>query len=319
MSRGQQDGATRSALRPRRSAVTEVGLLARRILRDGRRGRIAAVFERSVYAVFDDDRVCIGLNEIGSGPLHVLCNGLTPHAFSPGQELMLADGMLSAGDMVLTGLDAARMWRPAPSPRWTRESLRDGLLAVDGLWHVTPAEEGLAAAGSVQRLAPQSRAVAAAAPALTALAQLIDAELQGHRSASQDQALAADLIGLGPGLTPSGDDLLGGAMIALASLGSVEVRDALWDALRGHLTRTNDISAAHLCSAAQGYAAAALHDAIGATMAGRTDRIPSALVALASIGHSSGRDAFAGALIAFRAVLRQRLQDPRLGSAVAAA
>src|SRR5262249_61840430 len=50
--------------------VTEVGVLARRMLRGPRRGHIAAVFERSLYAVFGDEWICIGQRSIGSGAMH---------------------------------------------------------------------------------------------------------------------------------------------------------------------------------------------------------------------------------------------------------
>ena len=319
MGRNQNGREVRATPRPDCSVISEVGLLARRALCGGRRGRIAAVFERSFYAAFDDDWVCVGVNGIGSGPLHVLYNGIVPLALSPGQEIVVADGMISVGGLALADLDVARTWRPEAPPRWTRETLHAGLLAADALWHVAPEEQGLASAGFAQRTGPQSRVLVAAAPGLEALARLIEAGRRGQRASPHDAGLVADLIGLGPGLTPSGDDLLGGAMAALASLGLFETRDALWDALRAHLLRTNDISAAHLRSGALGYVAAALHAAINATMAGQVDRIGPALVAVSSIGHSSGQDAFAGALIVFRAVSRQMLLDQLPGSAVAAA
>src|SRR3954470_23696445 len=112
MGRDQNGREARAASRPDCSVISEVGLLARRALCGGRRGRIAAVFERSFYAAFDDDWVCFGLNGIGSGPLHVLYNGIVPHALSPGQEVVVADAMLSVGRLALAGLDVARTWRP---------------------------------------------------------------------------------------------------------------------------------------------------------------------------------------------------------------
>src|SRR5215203_3274191 len=133
----------------RPGAVTEVGVLARRALGHKRRGRIAAVFDRSLYAVFDDDWICIGSKAIGSGPLNVLCGGIALGRFSPGQEIAITDTALLLADVKLSGVDVAQVWSPAPPPDWTRESLHAGILAVDRLWHVTPMEEGLAASGCV--------------------------------------------------------------------------------------------------------------------------------------------------------------------------
>jgi hypothetical protein len=284
--------------------VTEIGVLARRALRGPRRGRIAAVFDRSLYAAFGDDWICIGQGAIGSGPLHVLCDGIVPPGFSPGQEIALVDATIVAGNVTITGLDAAPVWTAPPPLAWTQESLRAGLAAVDAIWRIAPAEEGLAAAGCLRMPPAPSRVLAAATPGLAALQRLIDASLAGNARNVRDDLEIAGLIGLGPGLTPSGDDLLGGALVALASLGRDRARDILWNACLAHLDRTGEISAAHLRSAARGHAASALHDAIHATMSGRAELVGPAITALSAVGHSSGRDAFAGALIVLQAMLR---------------
>jgi Protein of unknown function (DUF2877) len=107
------------------------------------------------------------------------------------------------------------------------------------------------------------------------------------------------LIGLGPGLTPAGDDFVGGAMIALRAFGNDARRVALADriaawALPLAQARTSRISRAHLECAAAGEGHEALHaflDGFGAEDLAR----------LARIGHSSGLDAAAGALLALRA------------------
>ena len=283
-------------------AVIEAGLLAHRALRSGRRGRIAAVFERSLYAVLDDCWICIGAKDLGSGPLHLLCTGLEPRRFSPGKEVIIVDGAILVDDLPLGGLDTASVWAPPPSPDWTLDSLRTGLVAVDEIWRLLSVGQGLAASGAVRAPAESSRLLTAAAPGLAAFKRLIEAGLRGQRCAARDYQEIVALIGLGPGLTPSGDDLIGGALVALASLSRLATRDALWRACRAHLDRTNEISAAHLRSAALGYAAAPLHEAVHAAIAGQVDRIKPALLALSKVGHSSGLDAFAGALMVLRAV-----------------
>jgi hypothetical protein len=286
----------------RAGVVAEVGVLAHRVLRGKRRGRIAAVFDRSLYAVFDDDWICIGATAIGSGPLHVLCEGPVSDQFSPGQDILVVDTALVVGDVRLIGLDAAPVWSPKPPPDWTHRTLRAGLLAANGAWRVAPTEEGFAVFGCLQLPSSPTPVVAAAMPGVTALRRWIEAGFRGDQPAPTDGEKIIELIGLGPGLTPSGDDFLAGALLALARLGLSGPRDALWNVLRARLDRTNDISAAHLRSAASGYAASALHEAIDAAISGRTDQIAPALASLANIGHSSGRDAFAGALVVLRTV-----------------
>jgi hypothetical protein len=100
------------------------------------------------------------------------------------------------------------------------------------------------------------------------------------------------LIGLGPGLTPAGDDFVGGAMIALRHFGHAALADriAAW-ALPLARTNTNRISRAHLECAAQGEGHEALHDLLCTFEEKHLER-------LARIGHTSGLDAAAGALLA---------------------
>jgi len=104
------------------------------------------------------------------------------------------------------------------------------------------------------------------------------------------------LIGLGPGLTPAGDDFVGGAMIALrvfgtnAHLGALADRIAEW-ALPLARTNTNRISRAQLECAAAGEGHEALHDLLCSFEQKHLAR-------LARIGHTSGLDAAAGALLA---------------------
>jgi hypothetical protein len=113
----------------------------------------------------------------------------------------------------------------------------------------------------------------------------------------------APLIGLGPGLTPSGDDYLGGILIALSVIGQTRLRDRLWQTLEPLLTRrTGDISRAHLAAAAGGLGNAALHDVLSAILAGRTDAIFTAVASISAHGHTSGWDTLAGGIAVLRTV-----------------
>jgi hypothetical protein len=104
-----------------------------------------------------------------------------------------------------------------------------------------------------------------------------------------------ELIGLGAGLTPAGDDFVGGAMIALRVCGTTAGNAALADriaawALPLARTNTNRISRAHLECAARGEGHEALHDLLGTFDDKHLQR-------LARVGHTSGLDAAAGALL----------------------
>ena len=95
------------------------------------------------------------------------------------------------------------------------------------------------------------------------------------------------LMGLGPGLTPSGDDILGGILIALHCLGRLDQAGILWDAIGREAHRTNRISQAHLYAAAHGMGAEVLHGWIHA-LQGEADRqmLYGLCERLGRVGHS---------------------------------
>jgi hypothetical protein len=282
------------------SAAVEVGLLARKALRNGVVGQVVAVFDRSFYAIVDGIWICIGQTNIGSGPLHLL-GDFRWRGLMIGDAVRVVDSILWVAGAPLANLTSASSWAPSAAPRWSESSLQRGLLAVDAMWCGDLTVGGLAIVGSGHAPSETSALVRAAMPGLTALEQI----LSGSDGDKDQVSRLASLIGLGPGLTPSGDDLIAGALIALATLGRIERRDALWSHCRTLLDGTNDISRIHLSAAALGYGAAALHAAIHATMSGEIALLRRSLTALAAVGHTSGLDAFAGGLIVLRHAIRK--------------
>jgi hypothetical protein len=282
----------------RTDSVSELGLLARGALQGGAVGSVVATFDRSFYAVLGGKWICVGAAEIGSGPLHVLCRRYLPRRLAAGDLVTVVGSTLCIEGAPFARLQGAPVWTPEPVPQCTMDSLSTGLRIVDQTWRGDLIAEGLAAAGCAGHSVSRSHLLQAATPGVLALQRIIRGE-PGEVSAG-DALGVADLIGLGPGLTPSGDDLIGGALIALAALGRADRRDVLWKTCCRFLDRTNELSRIHLQTAALGYGAAALHAVLHATLSGSAAQLYPALAALAAIGHTSGRDAFAGALIVLR-------------------
>jgi uncharacterized protein DUF2877 len=139
-----------------------------------------------------------------------------------------------------------------------------------------------------------------AAVAIAALRDWLPATLSG--SPRPPPAVAA-LIGLGPGLTPSGDDFLCGVMATLHYLGRSAVARRLAEGvLATAAAETNLISAAYLRCAAEGEASEVLLNALSSVAAGGDSRLEACLDAVHSAGHTSGWDTLAGAAAACTAV-----------------
>jgi hypothetical protein len=121
-------------------------------------------------------------------------------------------------------------------------------------------------------------------------------------------AAALPLIGLGPGLTPSGDDFVGGLIFARRHIRETNARH--WDGIAGTLKaeaarRTNRISAALFADLADGQSFALLHTLVEAMHGNDGDVAFAAARRLVAIGHSSGWDMLAGLIAGLTGALRQ--------------
>ena len=108
------------------------------------------------------------------------------------------------------------------------------------------------------------------------------------------------LLGVGGGLTPSGDDLVGATLFTLHHLGA---GDARWQAAVRALntaahTRTHSISAALFADLARGASFAPLHQLLDAAGAANIEAMLAAARKLTAIGHSSGWDMLGGMVVA---------------------
>ena len=233
-------------------------------------GAVCAVFRRSFYLRFGRRYACIGDTALGRGPLNALVADFQQPAL---------------GDSATVAVDGAVLWEPPPFRGGAHPQLDALRACLDG--HVP--EEGL----GCTILGVHNALSVHAQPALEA----IDRWLAGHALAHE----AAQLIGLGPGLTPSGDDYLGGVLVALRWLGRGSQADSLWRWLEPRLDAgTSEISAAHLAAAAAGQVHEALHEVLENLSAWEAPNLHPSLARLEAEGHTSGGDALAGVVAVAR-------------------
>lgn len=230
----------------------------------GGEGEVCAVFRRSFYLRVRDKYVCVGDAALGRGPLNALVAQFTEPAM--GQRLAIS-------------VENAAQWSARPLNGAARPNIGALRASLDG--HVPQDGLGCTILGVENALSVHAQ------PALDALERW----LSGHALSVELE----QLIGLGPGLTPSGDDYLGGVLIALRWLGRGAHADSLWRWLEPRLAaRTSAISAAHLAAAAAGEGHEALHEVLENLAAWETPSLTASLGRLDAVGHSSGWDALAG-------------------------
>jgi hypothetical protein len=122
-----------------------------------------------------------------------------------------------------------------------------------------------------------------------------------YRSDDRDAVRRASraLLGLGGGLTPSGDDLVGGALFGrLLVAAEPEPWRAIGAGLAAKALRASHaISAALLADLAAGASFAPLHATAQALARGDDDAARASAGVLAALGHSSGWDMLAGLVV----------------------
>lgn len=306
---GAADRGGRAALH---APVLDLGQPARDRLARSSRWTAFARFRRSIYLRGEDrDIVCLCSHSFEPGPLSVRC--ALPEAIdwrrldcgtaATGQF----DGeSLHFGSCVRFDLSRARVWKPAGVDELCKAASARLRALLEAAAVRAPEEAGLGTVFRMPRSRPatdQSRAshgvLAAAAPALAALQRwLAYAGARQEARALPPPRRAIELVGLGPGLTPSGDDYLGGLMIGLHAINRGDLATGLARLILPVARRaTGAISYAHLACAAAGYGGAALHRTIAAVAGSEPLGPGSYLDGVARMGATSGWDALAGAAL----------------------
>jgi len=161
----------------------------------------------------------------------------------------------------------------------------------DGQVRVRPGDRDSCLGWAVHRWWPSAVRPRAGRPGRSALDALRDhlPALPAEVPAALPRGAAA-VVGLGEGLTPLGDDVLAGLLVAWAAWPEVAAgrRDALVAEVVAALPRTTPISAELLRLSVDGHAATPVLAAVAAVAAGDPARIHSAATDLLAVGHTSG-------------------------------
>lgn len=301
--------------------LTAIGLHARRALVEGARGAVVGVFEQSFHVVLDGHVVCVGGPALGNGPLNAI-TAEPPHTRWRDQGIVedracrCMGGVLAIDGGPTFSYAAANVWSPLPWPAtWSPDKLRWTLEALAALAAPNMPRDGLAGVAFGGDGAP-GLAGAAGRAALLHTATLSDwlaSELEPS-PAKRDAGLACvareavhELMGLGPGLTPAGDDVLAGLLVSLRAAGATGAADALAVMVRSApADRTTALSSAFLEAAIDGIPGEAIAAMIHALLGNDHASLPACVEAIDAIGHTSGWDMLAGVVLGLAAITASR-------------
>lgn len=262
-------------------------------LREHRQGRVLMANSAGIYLELGEKLLLLCDEGWGTVPNGIGMAKFTDFAkefaLQPGDPVACRDGCLHFGPR---WIKIAEKKEPAPEfgPRICREHWQAGLCALAGR------EKGLAPLAEPLLTGKGEKGRNPLCSLALPRLEMLAAGLLGQNPASLEEGVKG-LLGLGPGLTPSGDDVLCGLLCGLlrSPLGdSGPVRALAGAVCREAQGRTHPVSTAFLQAAAGGASFGRLERAWSYL----TGRGPECLKELLEVGSSSGGDCLLGLLLA---------------------
>jgi hypothetical protein len=289
--------------------ITNVGAEAWRLLNSpGFCGTVLAVTSNTVYLQGDAGEV-FWLQK-GSLPMHRRCvrAPFPTLSFEPGRRFSVQKSCLRVGEQAAVDLAHAARWSPNSikageevSLVRLRDRIRQLLATLPELGN--PAGFGQAlpviSAIGMDRPVPPCETDAHVKGAINSIANVAKGCLANDLTRAIQKS--REFIGLGRGLTPSGDDFVGALFFALRRLQKVYPEEVLWDGetmsdfIAWAANKTNPISHTLLSDLAFGEGPEPLHELFNAVVSGKDLKtVWSGLGRLIEIGSTSGWDMLTG-------------------------
>ncbi len=284
---------------PMNATITQLGSFARACLTPGQCGKVLAVFSKAIYLLTETDELLwIATEDV---PIHRRCMTISPHlpAVSAGSSFRVADHCLL--------VDRNFAFEIGDSPLWIAPRSNQ-ILDIESLpasIHYFFSRLDISQAKGLGNIVPQilSPARSNFRDPILHYAQPLVLEMAfaclEHRPFRLAK-IADELVGLGAGLTPSGDDFLGGMCFAIHYLQSAYPALDFKDyaiAIDLYRSRTNSISFTLLKDHASGHAVEPLHRILNGILSGEAfESLSPSVSQLTRIGHSTGWDLLTGLL-----------------------
>ncbi len=247
------------------------------------KGEVVGIFRRAVNVLVEDGLVALVLPELGNGPFHIVVNALPQ--LSPGQSIKYRwnGEQLIVGDWAFLITPTTQHWDPRP--QWELLEItpeKAGLLQdiVMQMYEKNP-HDSTHSITDIQKILTASR-----------LDNFWQCLRDGNYCGFIDAARG--LVGLGPGLTPTGDDFLAGFMLSLWALHFPNTKKVCGWIVAAAQRRTTHISIAYLKAIAAGYADERWHQFLHAFNNYNKQLLFSAISHILDFGATSGSDMLFG-------------------------
>jgi hypothetical protein len=297
------------AERQSKNAIS-VGSYAMKILKEGAIGEVHSTFERAFNVLISGELVGIARRDVPNGPFNIITdvepNDSMQSLVEKGERIRVDEYLLSFGKGLTISLNGAEIWQPRHSVKKPIDIklVKRNLSLVkeiassrnEGFGQLVHHIENIISGTSFNgdQLNQVSRSGLPNIITLVSAVKSEDFELVRQS--------AKNLVGLGQGLTPSGDDLLAGFMAGFrwtvnSFNGDVHSVDEINRTIAHVAEGTTMLSKQLLTRAADGEVNEAVEGLLEAILACQTEDVKSATEKVLVIGETSGVDSIAGILL----------------------
>ena len=266
-------------------------------------GEVCAVFARTFYVRTENSLLCIGAGNTYNGPLTIVTNAPETTSWQASgvrvrQRALLRSRRMAVGRRLVISCDEATEWMPPRPPAIYAEMILKGIALLRARVVGRLPRNGLAQFVVPANLPIGSSLAVVAEGPICRIRSALSLALFRRQMFQPARSDVEALSGLGPGLTPSGDDFLGGMMVGLYAVREDGIAQDLSRIINDcNKNAANIVSRAHLGAAADGLAAESILRLACVVISGGEidDEI---LAAIDRIGHTSGWDVVAGLVVA---------------------
>lgn len=298
---------TRAMVAARQYLISSVGAVAEQQLNGIHVGQILAAFDRSFYITTSTGLFCVGLSEIGRGPLNALLakhHKHLPFKVDAGEHVSISEQRIILSHSRIVNATQAQSFHCEISfekPTQHRVERNRQILRTlsgmpdDGFYWLLDGRTPRPHESSIQTALRRSTS-----ESLTRLASYLRAGfVQKYSNVNSLHASAVlPLLGAGPGLTPASDDVIAGVMLALIRFQRADLAWSIWQTISPCLaTRTNRISAAHLEQAALGFCGESMNKLLDDIFQAENIEVATLATELDRMGCTSGWDTLGGVII----------------------
>jgi hypothetical protein len=296
----------------RRFKATSIGSAAFDALKNGD-GAVHSAFERTFNILLGDKLVGVARGDVTRSPINLVTDISSSESMSSlgilvGMQVSKIDDRLLVGEVLEISLKGAEIWRPKirveghPTLKHVKKNLKNlEKFAADngrreGLGQLLSHIDEISA-GKKPSASNFNQVAKVTLPHLVNLFEAIKSE-----DIDEIKKISRNLVGLGPGLSPSADDALTGLMVALwwstGSLGGDIGRvKKINGAIISYANKTTLLSQQLLKHAARGETNEAVEFLLDAIFVGDVEDVEASAEKVLMIGETSGVDMMVGLLL----------------------